>query len=403
MSNQTDYDVVLVGAGAVGSMMAYKLAHAETKLRVLILEAGPEYDSIENRVDAYYSAAAKTPDAPWPDAPQARRPSVLDVASKQDWQDQANYLRQKGPLPFSSTYERYPGGTANHWLGTALRLLPEDFELASRYKVEGARDWPLKYGDLEKYYIEAEREIGVSGSDQQWADYYGQGLKFPMSQIPQSYLDQQYIKNVGDKQVNGQTVKVLSTPQARNSRWYQGRPPCVGNTSCVPICPVRAKYDPSHHLKSALGQTQLPTYPTNGPDGQYPAAAPNPAEIQYKSVAYRVEVDAKSGAVSGIAYKTWDGQERHVTARRYVLCAHAIENAKLLLNSPWTTPKGKQTTVANSSGQVGLNLMDHPILLLWGLTKDPVYPFRGPLSTSGISTYRTGAAQGPGRVHHRDR
>ena len=274
MSNQTDYDVVLVGAGAVGSLMAYKLAHAETKLRVLILEAGPEYGSIENRVDAYYSAAAKTPDAPWPDAPQARRPTVLDVASKQDWQDQANYLRQKGPLPFSSTYERYPGGTANHWLGTALRLLPEDFELASRYKVEGARDWPLKYGDLEKYYIEAEREIGVSGSDQQWADYYGQGLKFPMSQIPQSYLDQQYIKNVGDKQVNGQTVKVLSTPQARNSRWYQGRPPCVGNTSCVPICPVRAKYDPSHHLKSALGQTQLPTYPTNGPDGQYPAAAP---------------------------------------------------------------------------------------------------------------------------------
>jgi glucose dehydrogenase len=393
MSNGTDYDVVLVGAGAVGSLMAYKLANASTKVRVLILEAGPEYDSIENRVNAYYSAPAKTPDAPWPDAPQARRPSVLDVADKQDWQDEKYYLRQKGPLPFSSTYERYPGGTANHWLGTALRLLPEDFELASRYKVEGAKDWPLKYDDLEKYYTEAEGEIGVSGSDQQWADYYGKGLTFPMPQIPQSYLDQQYVKNVGGKQINGLTVKVLSTPQARNSQWYQGRPPCVGNTSCVPICPVRAKYDPSHHLKSALGQTQLPTYPLKVPGGKYPAPAPYPAVIQYKAVAYKVDVDATSGAISGIAYKTWDGQEKRVTARRYVLCAHAVENAKLLLNSPWTTPKGKQATVANSSGQVGLNLMDHPILLLWGLTKDPVYPFRGPLSTSGISNYRFGPAR----------
>src|SRR3546814_2279504 len=51
-------------------------------------------------------------------------------------------------------------------------------------------------------------------------------------------------------------------------------------------------------------------------------------------------------------------------SQRYVIAAHAIETPKLLLNSKtpdW--PKG----VANSSGQVGCSLSDHPIYLAWGL------------------------------------
>ena len=43
------------------------------------------------------------------------------------------------------------------------------------------------------------------------------------------------------------------------------------------------------------------------------------------------------------------------------------------------TPRG----VANSSDQVGRNLMDHPTQLSWALADEPVYPYRGPLSTSG--------------------
>ena len=45
----------------------------------------------------------------------------------------------------------------------------------------------------------------------------------------------------------------------------------------------------------------------------------------------------------------------------------------------------------NSSGQVGLNLMDHPLYLAWAQTADPVYPYRGPLATSGIENLRDGA------------
>src|SRR5258708_6505360 len=52
------------------------------------------------------------------------------------------------------------------------------------------------------------------------------------------------------------------------------------------------------------------------------------------------------------------------------------------------TPKG----VANSSsGQVGKNLMDHPLYLAWALMPKPVFGYRGPLATSGIESTRDGS------------
>jgi choline dehydrogenase-like flavoprotein len=50
------------------------------------------------------------------------------------------------------------------------------------------------------------------------------------------------------------------------------------------------------------------------------------------------------------------------------------------------TPNG----VANASDQVGRNLMDHPTQLSWAMANDALYPYRGPLSTSGIENLRDG-------------
>jgi choline dehydrogenase-like flavoprotein len=49
-------------------------------------------------------------------------------------------------------------------------------------------------------------------------------------------------------------------------------------------------------------------------------------------------------------------------------------------------PKG----VANSSDKVGRNLMDHPMYVPWGLLPESRFPYRGPLSTSGIEDLRDG-------------
>lgn len=95
---------------------------------------------------------------------------------------------QQGPELFQSTYERRVGGTTWHWLGTALRLLPNDFRLRSRYGV--GVDWPISYDDLEPWYGRAEDELGVSADvPQLGAPRSG---PYPMPAIPQSYLDHHF-------------------------------------------------------------------------------------------------------------------------------------------------------------------------------------------------------------------
>ena len=50
----------------------------------------------------------------------------------------------------------------------------------------------------------------------------------------------------------GVPIEVRSTPAARNSRGYDGRPACAGNTNCVPICPIQAKFDATVVLNRAF-------------------------------------------------------------------------------------------------------------------------------------------------------
>ncbi len=58
------------------------------------------------------------------------------------------------------------GGGGTHADGKVPRFREEDFALLSTHgPVEGAEvaDWPLSYDDLEPFYAEAERSIGVAG------------------------------------------------------------------------------------------------------------------------------------------------------------------------------------------------------------------------------------------------
>jgi choline dehydrogenase-like flavoprotein len=361
------YDAVIVGAGISGALSAYRLSQAGK--RVLVIDAGPAVPP--NRggyMETFYLAMAKTPESPYPEIPNAPNPLTLDVNSSPN----TGYFIQKGALPFASTYERVAGGTTWHWMGTSLRLLPNDFALNTNYGV--GVNWPITYDDLEPWYCEAEREIGVAGNV---ADQSYLGLHFskpyPMPGIVQSYMDQRISARIGQMQLFGNPVTVSPTPQARNSVPYDQRRVCAGNTNCIPICPIQAKYDATIHIQKAeqLG-----------------------AEVWYQTVATSVNVDAETGRITGINYKQYQQQNGPetgsgtLTATLYVLAAHAVETAKVLLNSRTATMPGG---VANRSDQVGRNLMDHPVQLSWAKMPEPVYPLRGPLSTSGIESLRDGA------------
>jgi choline dehydrogenase-like flavoprotein len=387
-----EYDVVIVGAGMTGSLIAERLG--ARGWRVLVLEAGTgtlqSWDGYQEAIDTFSTALAKVPNSAYLANPDAPSPSVLETGKAPDGKlVSLGYFQQTGPLPYASDYLRATGGTMVHWLGIALRMLPEDFSTGTRYGQ--GRDWPIGYHDLEPYYEQAELAIGVAGDAAGQAAYgvpMRDGYCYPMHRIPPSYVDQQLEARLGNDvlDIDGYEydLRLTTTPQGRNStpnldydsgHGYRpvgavGSPDvhtigqrCVGNSSCVPICPVQAKYNP---LKTqALWRRDRVTMLT-------------------KAVATRV-LTGPDGRAFGVEYLRYDDPRStanvpgRADAPLIVLTAHAIENAKLLLASGIT-----------ARGMVGQHLMDHPVILSWGLAPSPVGAFRGPGSTSGFEAFRKG-------------
>jgi choline dehydrogenase-like flavoprotein len=382
------YDAVIVGAGISGALIAHQLGSANKQ--VLIVEAGaPIPTDINGYMKRFFNAWAKVPEIPYtpelftrsggtrltdPGTQNAPRPTVLTLGAG-NWQDPTqSYLIQKGPLPFGSTYERVGGGTVLHWLGTSLRFAPNDFRMKSTYN--RLVDWPneIDYNALSRWYSDAEEQIGVSADTAEQKLFDGMTFErpYPMPGIPPSRVDDAVRAAVANLTVDGAKLVVTGTPAGRNSQPYQARRVCAGNTNCIPICPIQAKYDPSVTLNEAFETGNV--------------------EILYRTVATEVVIDA-NGRVTHIEYKQYETENGphtngRVSAKVFVIAAHAIETPKLLLMSTngGHTPDG----VANSSGQVGRNLMDHPIYLAWALAPQQVFGYRGPLSTSGIESLRDG-------------
>ena len=389
------YDVAIVGSGVSGSIIAKELSRQGH--RVLVMEAGPSHDltvaEYETSLERFYGAAEKDNNVPYAANANAPMPRGWQTKKLRPGEpNDAGYLVQLGPLELDSTYTRVLGGTTRHWEGKALRMLPDDFALRSRFG--RGLDWPLGYDDLEPYYRRAEFELGVSG-DVEEQDFAGLRFEadyvYPMHGMPRSHLDRVIAADLDGLEVilDGESfaLRVRTTPQARNgvpNAAYDGgrgyKPVgavslhqaelgerCQGNTNCVPICPVQAKYDARRTLFAALETGSV--------------------DLLTQAVASRVRVDPESGRVTAIDFKAYadpasaahvDGTVR---AKVFVLAANAVENARLMLASG----------LGGSSGLVGRNLMDHAYLLTWALMPEPVGALRGPLCTSGIEDLRTGA------------
>jgi choline dehydrogenase-like flavoprotein len=387
------YDVVIVGAGISGSILAKQLARQGRK--VLILEAGTdkafEYEGYRTNLDSYYMANAKVPNAPYPANGNAPQPDVLDVGSTDPAADSRGYLVQQGPQPFKSDYPRQGGGTTLHWLGTCLRMLPQDFEMRSRYGV--GLDWPISYEDLKPYYEMAEREIGVSADVEDQAelmqmlgageDYFGPDYVYPMHRIPLSHSDQVFSNRLGDYSIDYDgrpyPLRVTSTPQGRNGMPNKAYPGgytpvgavgnpdlgqrCQGNSSCVPICPVQAKYNALKTLSAAVETGNV--------------------DVVTQAVASQLKLDG-AGRVTEVVYKTYADPKSNAydvcsaNGTVFVLASHVVENVKLLLAS------------GIGSDATGRYLMDHPVLLNWGLIDEVLGTFRGPGSSAGIESVRGG-------------
>jgi len=442
--SRTHYDAVVVGGGAAGSLIAKRLG--DQGWRVLVLEAGTgevsTWHGHETALDTYYTTINKTENSPYLFNPAAPSPSENLATPSPETANRAeeapiDYYVQKGELPYASSYLRSLGGSMLHWQGATPRMVPEDFHTCSKF--DRGRDWPLDltdpkkyYDNLEKYYEWAEYEIGVAGDAAEQRDLgtiTNKQYEYPMHKIPLSHMD-----HVLGNKLNGASAKLStskddratapagelrlrSVPQGRNSEpnlTYRAdyhprtgyRPAeavglpnygerCNGNSNCIPICPVQAKYTP---LKTqAKFNKDLVTVVTravvtrvlfgaNSHPGEQREPRPGDGARQDQQV-----VQYNQRAV-GVEYKMYDDPRsaaavtHAVTGDVIILAAHAVENAKLLLAS------GARNCNDNGNGPIGRHLMDHPVLVTWALMppQHNMGAYRGPMSSSSIDGFRRG-------------
>ena len=300
-------DICVVGAGVAGALVADKLAAAGAS--VVMLESGERFDPDNRR--------AQMEQAIRPDADD----NVWDVGGPRD------RFSSSGDVDYALNERRVKavGGTTLHWLGTTPRLHPRDFEMESRYGI--ATDWPIRYDDLRPYYAQAERELGIVGTDE------GSGppreQPYPMDPFPATHADGIYAEACEEL-----GISMRPCPQARNTETYDGRSQCVGYGTCIPVCPSGAKYSGDIHVRAAENKG---------------------ARVIDRVTVERLEHGPDS--VDAAKYVTPDGTRHRQPADQFVVAAGGVETPRLLLLSESSAfPDG----LANSSGLVGRYFMEHP-------------------------------------------
>lgn len=327
-------DVVIVGAGAAGGILAAELAKAGMK--VIALERGPRLKTSDFSARdelRYFQRQDLRPDA-------KRQPVT--------WRPNGNARA----TPMSTlNYGNQAGGGTVHYGAVSWRLHEDDFRARSqtieRYGAaaipadSSLADWPLSYADLEPYYDRAEHELGVSGKAGNLQGTLidgGNVFEAPRRReypLPPLLVEQPGI--VFDEAARSLGFHPFSTPRAILSQAYQGRPGCTYCGFCQAFgCHVGAK--------SSILVTKLPQ-----------ADATGNFKLVTGAMVYRANSD-NSGRATGVSYYLPDGSDNTIEAELVILAPFIYDNTRLLLLSKTARfPNG----LANSSGHVGKHVMAH--------------------------------------------
>jgi len=318
-----DYEVIVVGSGAGGAMAAYTL----TKLghKVLMLEAGRDYDPktetpmFKRKAEAPLLAAG-TVDKDF---------GFYDATVDGGWSVPNEPYTTGDGSEFKWWRARMLGGRTNHWGRYSLRFSVHDFKGKTRDGL-GA-DWPFEYQDIAPWYDETEALVGICGTNTGLDD---------MPDSPEGVLQPPPKPRVPELLVAA-AAKKLGIPTAPMHRAVLTRPlddraACFYATPCGHGCSIGAAF-----------QTTTSLIPMARKTGNL--------KIITDAMVRSVDVD-ETGKVNAVTYvdkKT--GEDILLSAKLVILAASACESARLLLNSKNPHhPNG----LANSSGQIGRNIMD---------------------------------------------
>lgn len=309
-------DAVVIGTGAGGAPLLARLAAAG--LRVVALEAGRHW-------------------SPGRDFATDER-----AQSELYWNDE-RLSAGENPVGFGNNNSGTGvGGSTLHYTAYTPRPQPDDFRLHTEFGV-GA-DWPLAYDDLEPYYDEIERFLGVSGpSPYPWGP--PRKAAYPLSPLP--------LNGAAQLMERGAAVLGMRTSPAPNAAlsgsYYQEgvgwRAACTNRGFCQAGCSTGAK--------ASMDVTYIPLAIHHG------------AEVRSECFVTTIERD-DTGRITGVVYER-DGRIERQRCAALFLCAGAIETPRLLLLNG----------LANNSGQVGRNFMAHMGVQVWGRFDADIRPYKG--------------------------
>ena len=307
MITRHEADVCIVGGGISAAMLASKLSERHPGLSIIIIEAGDR---------------AFDPSRRW-----VNRKRMLDYGEN-PWP--GDFIADQSADGIISR-SMVVGGSAMHWGGVTNRFSEEDTRLRSMFGL--AVDWPLPWTELERYYCEAERRIGVAGDPSLLLED-ARSEPYPMPGMPLSWnllqLQSWALKS---------GIPFWATPQAKNTRPYDGRGECQRCNTCA-VCPTQARYAPDHTFKRLLEAKAIALHDRTLVRRMTVAGGGGSANIEAAHAVHRDRPDEP------VEYRAGT----FVVASGYAWSSHL-----LLLSASSRFPKG----LANSSGLVGKYLTGH--------------------------------------------
>lgn len=344
----TEADVVVIGCGAGGAACAWEMSRQG--VAVTVLEAGPWYDPLTDyrlhRDDWERSLFPQ---------PQHRElkytfGKMQKLDSRRDELRSWNHLHgntNRSNRRMSGKYHhvRAVGGSTLHFTGEAHRMNPRSMRMRSEHGV--AADWPLSYNELEPYYLEAEKLVGVAGANNEASR--PRSAPYPLPPHEPSYASRRLIAGLEEKGLGWtpNSLAVLSRP-------YDGRPACNYCGNCNRGCPRLDKGS----ADITFARKALETGKCN---------------ILTETTVVRIEAGSND-RVESVEFIDSTGQRRRIRTRAIVVAAGAIATPRLLLVSAGAAaPDG----LSNESGLVGQNLMETIAWISSGLHEQDIASYRG--------------------------
>jgi len=329
------YDAIVVGSGMTGGWAAKELT--EKGLKTLVLEAGPPTLPERDYVEHVPSWEMKFRGMRDRRRLQEDQPIQSTCYACDEWSAKFFVSYKENPYtteagkPFSWIRGRQVGGRSITWGRQVYRWSDLDFEANLREGI--AIDWPIRYADLSPWYDYVEDFIGISGE------------ALGLSHLPDSRFLPAMKLNCAEVVVQHAIAKhfgaerlltigraaVLTAP-------HRGRAACHYCGPCERGCITRSYFSSVNATLPVAQQTGRMTLRPN-------------------SVVHSVSFDAKSRRAIGVrVIDAGTDESLEFQGMVIFLCASALESARILLNSTTSEfPNG----LANSSGELGHNLMDH--------------------------------------------